>query len=35
MLGRILARAHQLGMGYDGSILPGTRTDSVLVYRRR
>ena len=33
MLGRVPGRSHQLGIGFDGSIYPATRGDTLIVYR--
>ena len=33
MLGRVTGRSHQLGIGFDGSIYPATRSDTLIVYR--
>ena len=31
MLGRVPGRSHQLGIGFDGSIYPATRSDALMV----
>ncbi|MSR35609.1 MAG: hypothetical protein EXR95_03045 [Gemmatimonadetes bacterium] len=33
MLGRVPGRSHQLGIGFDGSIYPATRSEKLIVYR--
>ena len=33
MLGRVPGRSHQLGIGFDGSIYPATRSATLVVYR--
>jgi DNA-binding beta-propeller fold protein YncE len=33
MLGRVPGRSHQLGIGFDGSIYPATRSERLIVYR--
>lgn len=35
MLGRVPGRSHQLGIGFDGSIYPATRSETLIVYRPR
>jgi sugar lactone lactonase YvrE len=33
MLGRLPGRSHQLGIGFDGSVFPATRSERLIVYR--
>jgi DNA-binding beta-propeller fold protein YncE len=35
MLARLPGRSHQLGIGFDGSIFPATRSERLIVYRPR
>jgi DNA-binding beta-propeller fold protein YncE len=35
MLGRVPGRSHQLGIGFDGSIYPASRSENLIVYRPR
>jgi hypothetical protein len=35
MLGRVLARSHELAIGSDGTLLPASRNDRLLLFRPR
>lgn len=35
MLGRVPGRSHQLGVGFDGSVYPASRSENLIVYRPR